>query len=144
MTTPTHGRRPNLAPTSPHTGGDLHAGDLAPRPLPFGGEVSPESPEPPTSNIPTPRPRGDVNWSPDHPSTRAAWNAVLRSLIPRGDRELWSSRTLTISIASTEGGLTHERATDLIRSAIKHGYLEVRDSPTGCSRQVRLPKDGSR
>lgn len=72
MTTPTHGRRPNLAPTSPLAGGDLHTGDLAPRPLPVGGEVSTGSPTATTTNTPTPRPRGDVLHHPDCPTQHPA------------------------------------------------------------------------
>jgi hypothetical protein len=61
MSTPTHRPRPDLAPTSPHAGGDLHTGDLAPRPLPVGGEVTTGSPKTTTPNTPPPRPRGEVN-----------------------------------------------------------------------------------
>jgi hypothetical protein len=87
-----------------------------------------------------------TTWTPTHELTRDAWEAVTANIRDRQDRGLWSSREIAITIAQ-HAGLHRPRAVDLIRSAIKHGYLEERESPLGPDHtsQVRLsPKDGGR
>lgn len=86
-----------------------------------------------------------TTWTPNHESTREAWEAVVANLQERGERGLWGSRTIATTLAQRAGGLTWKRADELIRSSIKHGYLEERPYPSqphGHHRtqtQVRLP-----
>lgn len=68
---------------------------------------------------PAPRPK---DYDPNHPSTQAAWHAVSENLVSRDGYA--GSRTVAVSIAQ-RAGLDYKRATDLIRSSIRHGYLEV-------------------
>lgn len=131
--------RPNLAPTSPHARGDLPTSDLAPRPYPERGEVTLRPPTATSLNTPLTRPRGHVTWTPDHISTKDAWDAIVGNLTQRD----WGSQRLMATLARNTG-LTPKRAADLIRSAIKHGHLQARLHPTAGSPQVRLPLESQR
>jgi hypothetical protein len=143
MTTPDpstdlqNGQPHDLVPTSSLTssrdgypqGPGHERNDLVPGPPIFDGdEVGEPSAGRPDHLVPTPG-TTSTDWTPEHPSTRAAWTAVLANLTERANRGRWSSRTIAITIAQREGDLDYKRAADLIRSAIKHGYLEERPYP---------------
>jgi hypothetical protein len=125
------GRRESSASVGPHPYGT----DALSEPSSSASAVSASS----ASDTPT--------WTPTHESTRDAWEAVTANIRDRQERGLWSSRTIAETIAQ-HAGLHRARAVDLIRSAIKHGYLEERESPLGPDHtsQVRLagPMDGDR
>lgn len=83
-----------------------------------------------------------TTWDPNHESTHEAWAAIVTNLHTRHHHDGWGSFTIALAIARNTG-LTTKRAGDLIRSAIKHGYLEQRH-PILSTKQVRLidQKDG--
>ncbi len=77
-----------------------------------------------------------TTWTPHHPATKTAWEAVVENLTERAQADLWGSRSIAVSIART-AGLSPARADDLIRSAIKHDYLEERPAPPGTDHHRR-------
>lgn len=74
MTTPT--TSPHFAPTSPRDAGRPQKCDLAPRPLPVGGEVALDrhAQLPPTTHL-APTPTGEVTRPCGH--TNGPWTCIL-------------------------------------------------------------------
>ncbi len=97
------------------------------------------TPETPNDLAPGATSTDHPTWTPDHPTTNAAWQAITTNLKTR----TWGSRNVAISIA-TNAGLTPKRATDLIQSATNHGYLQERTTNTNGrpTRQIRLTLKG--
>lgn len=82
----------------------------------------------------------DTSWTPDHPTTTRAWQAVTNYLRERQTLGLWSSRLFALN-AATRRGLTEHQAEQLLDNAIQHGHLEQRQAPLDCQAlQVRLAR----